>query len=64
MIDAESIKRVAMQAGADVVGITSADPFDEALVTISDRKRAGMAGPLHFTYDDPGTASDVKRSFP
>ena len=63
-IDAETIKTVALRAGADVVGITSAAPFDEALLTIRERKRAGMAGPLHFTYDDPATASDVRRTFP
>lgn len=63
-VDTETIRRVALGAGADTVGFTSADPFPDALGTLRRRKSSGMAGPLHFTYDEPETATDVHRTFP
>jgi epoxyqueuosine reductase len=59
-----SITRVAAAAGADEVGVTTAASFSEAREELLIRKGAGMAGPLHFTFDDPETASDVRRTFP
>lgn len=53
-----------MAAGADTVGFTSADPFPGALETIQRRKGLGMAGPLHFTYDEPALSTDIRRSLP
>jgi len=55
---------VALAAGADVVGVTGAEPFTAARASLETRRDAGLAGPLHFTYDDPATASDVRRTFP
>lgn len=59
-----SITEIATAAGADTVGVTAARPFTEAREELVIRKQRGMAGPLHFTFDDPDTASDVSRTFP
>lgn len=45
-------------------GVTSAAPFVEARSEILRRIDKGMAGPLHFTYDDPDLSTDVTRSLP
>lgn len=63
-VDAETIRRVARDAGADTVGFSSADPFPEALDALRRRKRSGMAGPLHFTYEAPEVSTDIRRTFP
>ncbi len=64
IVDNETIREVAIAAGADTVGFTTADPFPEALDTIKRRKRRGMAGPLHFTYEEPETSTDIRQSLP
>lgn len=63
-VDSSSIRLAATRAGADTVGITSADPFPDALATLRRHKATGLAGPLHFTYDDPPVATDVRKTFP
>jgi epoxyqueuosine reductase len=63
-VDTAAIAAVARAAGADAVGFTSADPFIEARTTLSSRKEMGLAGPLHFTYDDPDTASQIRSTYP
>jgi epoxyqueuosine reductase len=63
-VDVEALRRVALEAGADVFGATSSSPFAAALETLESRKVMGLAGPIHLTYDDPETASDVRRTFP
>lgn len=63
-VDTETIRRVARGAGADTVGFTSAEPFTEARETLRRRKALGMAGPLHFTYEDPERSTDVREAFP
>jgi epoxyqueuosine reductase len=64
IVDNETIREAAIAAGADTVGFTTADPFPEALETILRRKRRGMAGPLHFTYEEPETSTDIRQSLP
>lgn len=63
-VDDRIIRETALAAGADTVGFTSADPFPEALVTLRRRKDKGMAGPLHFTYEEPEASTDIRRTFP
>lgn len=50
--------------GAVAFGVTSADPFPDALSTMHRHLASGMSGPLHFTYQDPAQATDVTASFP
>ena len=64
IVDSRTIREAALAAGADTVGFTSADPFSAALTTMRRRKERGMAGPLHFTYEQPETSTDIRRSFP
>jgi epoxyqueuosine reductase len=58
------LRRVAMDHGAVAFGVTDTAPFDAALAKLRRDKAEGMSGPLHFTYDDPETATDVRRSLP
>lgn len=58
------LKELAVSMGAAGFGVTTAEPFGEARATIVENRRIGMSGPLHFTYDDPDTATDVTRSLP
>ncbi|HEX6286223.1 MAG TPA: 4Fe-4S double cluster binding domain-containing protein, partial [Acidimicrobiia bacterium] len=62
--DNRTIRQTALAAGADTVGFTSADPFPDALTTMRRRKGKGMAGPLHFTYEDPELSTDIRQTFP
>ena len=64
VVDQETIREAALAAGADTVGFTSADPFLDARATLIRRKGRGMAGPLHFTYDDPERSTDIRQTFP
>lgn len=63
-VDIEEVRRAALNAGADVVEVTRASPFVEAKAAVESRKAMGFAGPVHLTYDDPETASDVTATFP
>jgi epoxyqueuosine reductase len=58
------LERIATDLGAVSFGVTSAASFDGALSTLRRHRRNGMSGPLHFTYDEPESATDVTRSFP
>lgn len=64
MADATTIVAAATAAGADAIGFTTANPFHEARATLTARRELGMAGPLHFTYEDPDTSTDIRRTFP
>lgn len=44
--------------------MTTAAPFEGPLARLEEHRANGMSGPLHFTYQDPETATDVTRSFP
>ncbi|MFQ5968465.1 MAG: tRNA epoxyqueuosine(34) reductase QueG [Acidimicrobiia bacterium] len=50
--------------GLVAVGICSAEPFSSVATDMKRRLASGTAGRLTFTYRDPDTATDVKRSFP
>lgn len=58
------LERVATDLGAVAFGVSAASPFEDSLATLREHRARGMSGPLHFTYDDPETATDVARSFP
>lgn len=45
-------------------GVTGVDVFGAARDTLRRHKATGLSGPLHFTYDDPITATDITASFP
>lgn len=60
----EDLRHIATQSGAVAFGVTSAAPFSEAATVLRRHRAEGLSGPLHFTYDDPDTATDVTRTFP
>jgi epoxyqueuosine reductase len=55
---------IANTHGAAGVGVTAADPFARELSALQADVATKRSGPLHFTYDNPETATDVKVSFP
>lgn len=60
----ESLRVVAERMGCAGLGITTAEPFDDVGRDIESRRVAGLSGKLQFTYKDPATATDIRRSFP
>lgn len=60
----DAIESAARRAGADAVGVTGVEPFAGALATLRHSATTGLSGPLGFTYNDPETATDLKKSFP
>lgn len=60
----DHVKEVARAAGADVVGVGSADPFDEVAASIRDRVERGLSGRLRQTYADPDTSTDPRATHP
>ena len=60
----DQIEEIAFEAGCVGFGVTTADPFDGLPAVMRDRKAAGLAADLAFTYRDPEVAADVRRSLP
>lgn len=50
--------------GLDRLGVCSADVFIETRVALRDRKEAGLAADMQFTYRNPDRSTDVSRSLP
>jgi epoxyqueuosine reductase len=61
---AAQLRELAARHGASSFGVTSAEPFTEALNTLRNHKTSGLSGSLRFTYDEPEVATDIRRSFP
>lgn len=60
----EELRTTALAAGAIGFGVTTADPFPETRDELLRRDASGERGALGFTYLDPATATDLRRSFP
>jgi len=60
----DHLQDIAGDRGCIGFGVTTADPFDGLAAVMEDRRDAGLAGTLAFTYRDTGVASDVRRSLP
>jgi epoxyqueuosine reductase len=63
-VTTSDLETIALEGGAVAFGVTTASPLPEALSVLRAHRENGMSGPLHFTYDDPDTATDVTRTFP
>ena len=59
---ADEICEVGRAAGLDRVGVASAEPFVDARVVLDQRKAAGLAGSMQFTYRNPGRSTDPDRA--
>ena len=53
-----------MGAGLHALGVTSAEPFEETRVVLEERREAGLAGSMQFTYRNPARSTDPSRALP
>jgi epoxyqueuosine reductase len=63
-IDAAQLISVGRAAGLCAVGVTTADPFDDARRDLEARKGRGLDGGMQFTYRNPARSTDPDRSLP
>ncbi len=59
-----TLRKAAEAAGLVGFGICDAAPFPEARATLEQRSAEGLAGKLKFTFREPETSTDLRRSFP
>ncbi len=60
----DDLAQIAGDAGCSGVGVAGADPFPDERDQLRRRLADGSSAGLTFTYRDPETATDVRRSFP
>jgi epoxyqueuosine reductase len=60
----DRLRRAALESGLVGFGVCRADAFPEVRDDLIGRVRDGRAGRLKFTFADPGTSTDVRRTFP
>ena len=61
---ADEVCAVGRAAGLDRVGIASAEPFAETRRILDQRKAAGLAGSMQFTYRNPARSTDPAATLP
>ncbi len=61
---ADEVCAVGREAGLDRVGIASAEPFAETRRILDQRKAAGLAGSMQFTYRNPERSTDPAATLP
>ncbi len=60
----QQVLALAKDRGAATAGIAAVDVFEDERLALKRAVRSGRSGPLHFTHDDPDTATDIQRSLP
>ena len=63
-ITVDELVALGSAAGCARVGVCDVEPFDSVRDSLEERRSAGLAGGLGFTFADPATATDIRRSFP
>ncbi len=63
VVTTETLRDLATGLGTAGFGVTTSAQFSESLATLREHRTTGMAGPLHFTYDEPVVATNVEMSF-
>ena len=58
------LRTLGFEAGLSAVGVTGAEPFADVRRTIVERRAAGLAGGMQFTYRDPDRSTDPGRILP
>ena len=58
----DELRELAAEHGITHVGVTSADVLDVARRALHDRKAAGLAGDMQFTYRNPDRSTDPRRA--
>ena len=61
---ADRLVAMGPSVGLDAVGITSVEPFVEALAAIEDRKRRGLADTMGFTFAKPERSTSPAGTLP
>jgi epoxyqueuosine reductase len=64
VVATEDLVAAGVSNGAAAVGVCPAVSFDYEMATLLAHRESGRSGPLHFTYQDPEVASDVRRTHP
>ncbi|HSM01119.1 MAG TPA: tRNA epoxyqueuosine(34) reductase QueG [Acidimicrobiia bacterium] len=60
----ETLRERAMEMGLVGFGICAADPFPDTRRHLEEAVQSGRSARLTFTFSDPATATDPRRSFP
>ena len=61
---ADELRRIGRDGGLDAVGICDAGAFTETRADLEDRKRAGLAADMQFTYRNPARSTDPQATLP
>ena len=61
-ITSDQVIAIGRRAGLAAVGVTSAEVLEPARTTLHQRKAAGLAGDMQFTYRNPDRSTDPSRS--
>ncbi len=54
----DELRRVGLDAGLDVLGVTTAEILEPARSVLTPRREAGLAGAMQFTYRNPERSTD------
>jgi epoxyqueuosine reductase len=60
----ERVLEAGRAAGLVAVGVTTAEPFDSTRRDLEERRAAGLASTMQFTYRNPARSTDPSRALP
>lgn len=63
-VTVDALREVALAAGLDALGATSAEPFLETRGHLHERRDAGLHGGMQFTYRNPVRSTDPAATMP
>ena len=63
-VDTDEVRRAALQAGLDAVGVASAEPFEDTREAIERRREQGLHGGMAFTFRNPARSTDPRQTLP
>lgn len=58
------LRRIGIDAGLDLVGAASAEPFAAVREVLEQRRAEGLNGDMQFTYRNPARSTDPDRTLP
>ena len=57
----DTVRATGLDAGLVAIGVTSAEPFDSTRDLLEQRRAAGLADSMQFTYRNPARSTDPSR---
>lgn len=63
-VDLDELRHAAEASGLHSVGVCHVDPFDDVAANIEARKADRLNSKLGFTYTDPATSTDIRKTHP